>query len=298
MKFHGAFVAVITPFDRKGRVDRKNLGKLIEWHIQEGTQGIVCCGATGEGVALDSAEKKRVVSICVEASEGKIPIIAGCGTSSTKQSVQLTEQMQRLGANGCLIVTPYYNRPSQRGCILHFQEIAKVGLPVIAYHNPGRTAVRFTPETVAEIGKIPGVAALKDSSCDLEFIRKVRKVSSIPILSGDDDLSFETIREGGVGAISVVGNLFPRAWRSMIDGALQGKWEMAKAIADRYAPLCKALFLEANPQPLKFAMEWLGLNNGFLRLPLVSIAEETENEIKRVLVALSLPQMERIKIQQ
>ena len=163
MKFHGAFVAVITPFDRKGRVDRKNLGKLIEWHIQEGTQGIVCCGATGEGVALDSAEKKRVVSICVEASEGKIPIIAGCGTSSTKQSVQLTEQMQRLGANGCLIVTPYYNRPSQRGCILHFQEIAKVGLPVIAYHNPGRTAVRFTPETVAEIGKIPGVAALKDS---------------------------------------------------------------------------------------------------------------------------------------
>jgi 4-hydroxy-tetrahydrodipicolinate synthase len=155
----------------------------------------------------------------------------------------------------------------------------------------------LTPETVAKIGEIPGIAAFKDSSGDLEFIRKVRKLSPIAILSGDDDLTYETLREGGVGSISVIGNAFPRAWKTMIDLALKGQWAQSKAISERYLPLCKALFLETNPQGLKFLMQWLGLDNGSLRLPLVPVTEETESAIKQALVSLSLPQLERIRIQ-
>ncbi len=197
MPFHGSLVALVTPFDRNGRIDWKSLGSLVSWHIEQETEGLVCCGATGEGMTVSEREKKRIVSFCVEVAEKKIPIIINSGTADTKQSVRLTEAMLKLGASGCLIVTPYYNRPTQRGCILHFAEIAKVGLPVIFYNNPGRVAVRLEAETVARIAEIPGIAGYKDSTGDLDLIRSVRKLSSIPIFSGDDDLTFATLEAGG-----------------------------------------------------------------------------------------------------
>ena len=285
----GSFVALATPFDQRGRIDWKCIETLILWHIEQGTDGIVCCGATGEGMTVSSAEKKKIVSLCVAAAENKIPIIANSGTADTKQSVRLTEEMLKLGAAGCLAVTPYYNKPTQRGCIRHFSEIANVGLPVIVYNNPGRVCVRLEPETIAELAAIPGIAGYKDSTADLHLIRKIRTLCSLPILSGDDDLTYETLLEGGMGAISVIGNLFPKAWKAMISSALEKKWEDAKKIADRFRPLCKAMFLEPNPQCLKFAMSWFGKCPGNLRLPLVPAAETTQAEIKKEIIALGLP---------
>ncbi len=285
----GAFVALVTPFDAKGRIDRKTLEQLVVWQIEQGTDGIVLCGATGEGMTLPEADRKKVVAICVAAAGGRIPILANSGTADTRQSIRLTEQMLKLGASGCLITTPYYNKPMQKGCVLHFTEIAKVGLPVVVYNNPGRTA-RLEAETIAEIAQFPGIAGYKDSSGDLQFIRKVRQLCSIPMLSGDDHLTYDTLKEGGSGAISVIGNLIPKTWKEMIALALDKKWEASKAIADRYLPLCKALFLETNPQCVKFAMSWMGKCRGDLRLPLIPPAAATQDRIKQTLIQLSLPQ--------
>lgn len=295
-QFRGSFVALITPFDRKKRVDRKALEDLVEWHINEGTDGIVCCGTTGEGVALSEAERKKIAEICVCIAEKRIPVIASTGTSDTRQSVKLTEQMNKLGVDGCLVVTPYYNKPTQRGCILHFGEISKVGLPMILYHNPARAVIRLTAETIAEIAEFPSVAAIKESSHDMDFVKKIRKLSKIPLFSGEDDLTYQILAEGGIGAISVIGNIIPGGWSKMIHLALDGKWKLAKLLSDRYAPLCKALFLETNPQCVKFAMDWLGLAKGEIRLPLVEPETSIQKEIKQALVGASLPQLQTMSL--
>ena len=296
LPLRGSFVALITPFDRKKRIDRKVLEELVEWHIKEGTDGIVCCGTTGEGLALSEAERKKVTEICIHTAQKRIPIIASTGTSDTRQSVKLTEHMYKLGADGCLVVTPYYNKPSQRGCILHFGEITRVGLPMIIYHNPGRAVIRLTAEAIAEIAEFPSVVAIKESSHDMDLVKKIRKLSKIPLFSGEDDLTYAILGEGGIGAISVIGNIIPRGWSEMIHLALEGKWTPAKLLADRYAPLCKALFLETNPQCVKFAMHWLGLAEGALRLPLIPPEMPIQKEIQRTLVSLSLPQFLKVDL--
>lgn len=285
----GSFVALVTPFDSKGRVDWKNLERLVLWHIEEGTQGLVCCATTGEGMAVSETEKKKIVSFCGRVAAGRLPILINSGTADTKQSIRLTEQMLERGAQGGLVVVPYYNRPTQKGCILHFSEVAKVGLPIIMYNNPGRAGVRLEAETIAEIASIPGIVGYKDSTADLQLIRNVKKLCSIPILSGDDDLTYSTLLEGGSGAISVIGNLFPKIWKQMISFALEGKWERSKQIADRFSPLCKALFLEPNPQCIKFAMSWLGKCSERMRLPLLPPSLQTQKMIKQQIMALSLP---------
>ena len=291
----GSFVALATPFDRKGRIDWKSLEKLILWQIEQGTEGLVFCGATGEGMTVPEAEKKKIVAFSVALVGKKLPIIINSGTADTKHSVKLTEQMLKLGASGCLIVTPYYNRPTQRGCIRHFGEIAKVGLPVIVYNNPGRVSVRLEAETIAEFAQIPGIVGYKDSTGDIELIRKVKKLSPIPILSGDDYLTYDTLLAGGSGAISVVGNLFPKEWKAMISLALEGNWEESKKIADRFLPLCKALFLEPSPQCLKFAMGWLGQCSDEVRLPLVKPMEANQNLIKERIVELGLTNLKTLQ---
>lgn len=287
MQFIGSYVAIITPFNSKGNLDRKTLERLVEWHVHEGTDGIVCCGSTGEGVVLSDREKKRVAEICIQAAGKRIPVLLATGTADTRQTVRLTESAQKLDADGCLVVTPYYNKPSQKGCILHFKEIAKVGLPIIVYHNPGRTLVRLTVETVHALSQIPHIAALKDSGHDLEWVRKANRF--LPIIAGDDDVTYDILREGGIGAISVIGNLIPRGWKAMIRQCLEKKWDSAKRLAQLYMPLCRALFIESNPQCLKAAMKWLKLNNGILRLPLIEPSEKVQYEIKKELIRLILP---------
>lgn len=286
----GCYVALITPFKANGKIDTQSLRKLISWHIDQGTDGILCCGATGESVALSDSEKKKIGAICIETAEKKVPIIVGTGSSSTAQTVRLNEAMQKLGATATLVVTPYYNKPTTRGCIAHYREVCSVGLPVIPYYNPKRTGCYLTADTFVEIGAIPGIIAMKDSSGDLTFMRTLKKKSSLPILSGDDDLTFAALKEGAVGAISVIGNLLPRLWKEMIYLTLDGKWEEAKKRFDRYLPLCKALFLETNPQCVKWVAHWFGLSAPSLRLPLLEIEEKTKKALRQKVVQLALPQ--------
>lgn len=289
MQMKGSFVALATPFDPSGQIDWKCFEKRVQWQIDQGTDGLVCFGTTGEGIALSLAEKERIAKVSLEISNGKVPVIANTGVADTKTSVLLTEKMAKLKLSGCLAVTPYYNKPSQRGCVLHFAEIAKVGLPVIVYNNPGRSKVLLEPETVAEIAEIPNVLGYKDSTGDLGIVRKIKELTDLAIFSGDDDLTFETLKIGGAGAISVIGNLIPKIWKEMISLALDGKWEASKGIAERMRPLLKALFLESNPQCLKFAMSWLGMCDKTLRLPLVEPLEFNQRAIKEAVLEISLP---------
>ncbi len=282
----GSLIALATPFKKGFSIDWKSLEKLIVWHIEEGSDGLVCCATTGEGLTLSEGEKKKITAFCVTTAAGRVPIIANSGTASTLHSARLSEQMLKIGASATLAVTPYYNKPTQRGSILHFAEIAKAGLPVIVYNNPGRSGVLLQLETIAAIGQIPGIAGYKDSTGDLNFIRTLRKISSIPIFSGDDDLTCDSLKEGAIGAISVIGNLFPKAWKQMISLGLAQKWEEAAAISETLKPLCKAMFLETNPQCVKFALTLLGRCQSVLRLPLVLPEESTQRKITETLQEL------------
>jgi 4-hydroxy-tetrahydrodipicolinate synthase len=289
ISFRGSIVAIVTPFTAKGRVDGRKLQELVRWHIQEGTEGIVCSGTTGESTTLSESDRKKVLQLCLESAEKKIPIIAGTGTCDTKQSVRLTEDAQKGGADGCLVITPYYNKPSQRGCVLHFQEISRVGLPFIVYNNPGRTIVQLQPETIAAIGQMPHAAAIKESTNDVAFLGKIRALTSLPILAGEDALTCAMLQAGAVGAISVVANIIPAPWKKMIQLALNGDWVQAKSISDRFLPLCQALFRETNPQCVKYALSLMGKCSKILRLPLVEPNEAAQEEIRRTLLNLSLP---------
>lgn len=288
MKFRGSFVPLITPFDRRGRLDKRTLEKLVEWHIEEGTDGIICSATTGEGPSLSDFEKKSILEICVKTSSNRIPIIASTGVSDTKSSVKLTQMAQKLGADGALVVTPYYNKPTQKGGILHFSEVAKVGIPLILYHNPTRAAVTLTASTIMELAQVPNIVAIKESSHDLELIRKIKDV--IDVFSGDDDIAFDVMKEGGVGTIATTSNLIPKGWKTMISLCLQKKWGEAEKFARKYLPFSSAIFLETNPQGTKYALSWLGRCSSHLRLPMILPAQETQREIKRALLQLALPQ--------
>lgn len=288
MKMQGSFVALITPFNAKGGIDRRSLEKLIEWHIAEGTDGLVCCGTTGEFCTLSTSDKLRVAQICLDTASSRIPVIVGTGAPGTRETCLLTEKAQKIGAQSCLVVTPFYNKPSPAGLSLHFREVCKVGLPVVAYYNPGRTGVRYSGETIASLGQIGGVAAIK-TSCDLPLFQNIRKLTTLPLLAGEDDLTYAMMRNGASGAISVIGNVIPRGWKAMIDLCLKGQWSEAESLSQRYAPLFKALFLETNPQPVKWALKWLGLiPNGAFRLPLTDPSIEVQNTMKQTLLSLAL----------
>jgi 4-hydroxy-tetrahydrodipicolinate synthase len=295
MSFRGSLVALVTPFNSKGSLDRKALASLVEWQIEQGIDGIVCCATTGEGPALSASEIRTVAEICIRTAGKRVPIIVSTGAPSTKETIRLTESALKLGADGCLVVTPFYNRPSQRGCVAHFTEVAKVGLPMILYHNPGRAGLRLTVETVVEIGNIPGVVGYKDSNHDLDFIRRLKKLSSISILSGDDDLTFATMKEGAVGGICPIANLIPKSWSRMIHLSIQGKWGEASQLNERYMPLIRSLYTETNPQCFKFVLDWFGKIHGHLRLPLLTPSWDVQLELKRQFCRLALPQWSLIR---
>ncbi len=294
MRFSGSLVPLITPFYHSGKIDSKTLRFLVEWHISSGTDGIVCCATTGEGPALTDRERKKIAEICIEVSNGRIPILLATGTSDTRTTIRNTEVAQKIGADGCLVVTPYYNRPTQRGCLLHFQEVAKVGLPVIIYHNPPRAAVKLNQETILELAEHPNIVGIKESSRDLELIRKISK--KIPVFSGEDDLVLEIMKEGAVGSIATCSNLIPHGWKRMILFCQKQNWDKAGILAKKYLPIARAIFLETNPQGIKFALSTLGKCKAALRLPLVQATGATQKEIQLQLLLLALPFFQRSKI--
>ncbi len=293
--FRGSFVALITPFTRSGRVDRKALAQLVEWHIQEKSDGIVCCASTSEGATLSEAERNSIISLCVKVAAGRIPIIAGTGTCDTRQSVRFTESAKKLGASGCLVVSPYYNKPTVRGCVAHYRAIAAVGLPIIAYNNPARTGFAFPIDFVRELEQIPEVVAIKDCSTSLAFVEEVCQTSRIAIIGGDDDQAFAVIERGAIGTISVISNVLPRAWRTMVHAAL-AQDEKAQRLFQRYYRLCKAHFIETNPQCVKYVLSQMGKCLPVCRLPLVMPTEQTEMALKKVLLELALPMFSKSQL--
>lgn len=292
MSFRGSYVALITPFQANGRIDWKRVETLVEGHVRSGTDGIVCGATTGEGPTLSEGERKKLAELSIQVAAKRIQVIVSTGLNDTRRSVKATEEALKQGADGCLAVTPYYNKPTQRGCVLHFREIGSVGLPVIVYHNPPRTALKLGLETIQEISQLPHLAGIKDCSGDIELIRGIKKsCPHFTILSGDDDFTGLLMRAGGEGAISVIGNVVPEGWSRAIHFALEGKWEAAEILFQRYMALCKAHFIETNPQCVKFSMYWLGKCGGQLRLPLVEPLEKTKQAIKTAIVgSAALPQ--------
>jgi 4-hydroxy-tetrahydrodipicolinate synthase len=282
---YGSIVAIVTPFASNGRIDRKALESLVEWHIAEKTDGIACSGSTGEGFALSRAERKTVAEICLKTAAARIPIIVATGTCSTKETILFTEDALQLGSSGCLIVTPYYNKPSQKGCLEHFREISKVGLPIIVYHNPLRTAFRFARDALRELAEIPGIVAFKDSGRDFELIQDL--YSKLAVLAGDDDLTGDLIELGGKGVISVIGNVIPRGWSQAVHLAL-AKDPKSKELFERYMPLCCGNFLETNPQCVKYLVSQMGRCKPILRLPLQLPTPETQKTLRKILWKMAL----------
>ncbi|MCM8855833.1 MAG: 4-hydroxy-tetrahydrodipicolinate synthase [Candidatus Thiodiazotropha sp.] len=280
--FHGSMVAMITPMEEDGSLDDAALRKLVEFHIQQGSDAIVAVGTTGESATLDEEEHCDVIRRVVDYVDGRVPVIAGTGANSTREAISLTQCAQAAGADACLLVTPYYNKPTQDGLYLHFKAVAEaVEIPQILYNVPGRTACDMLPETIARLAVIPNIIGVKEATGDLSRLHKLRELCDPPfaLYSGDDATGCEFLLKGGHGVISVTANAAPRLMHEMSVAALAGNDEEAMAIDGKLAGLHSALFVESNPIPVKWAMMKLGLANQGIRLPLTWLSPSAEGEV-------------------
>ncbi len=273
----GTITALITPFKKDLEVDEKALAELIEWQIEEKIDAVMLCGSTGEAPTLSDEEKLKIFRIGVDVTKGRVPIIAGTGTYDTRKSLKMTQAAKKIGVDAALVVVPYYIRPTPEGCMAHFQEVSKAGLPMIAYHHPARTGVSLSIEVLKGISKIPNVAAIKESSGGLEI---ARQMEGIPFFSGDDPFALSMMELGGLGVMSVVANLIPRQWAEMTRSFSEGNKVKAKEINDHFAQLCEAMVLESNPQCVKYALSYLGKCQPYFRLPLVEPRALTKVQIQ------------------
>lgn len=290
--FKGSIVAMITPFDESGEIDEKGIEKLVEFHIQNGTNGILPCGTTGESATLSKEEHKKVVELTIKAARGRLPIIAGAGSSSTRDALDLTSHAKEAGADGALIITPYYNKPTQKGLFLHFKKIAEeVDIPIVVYNVPSRTGVNLSPETLAQLAEIENIVAVKEASGSLDQMIQIIGLcgDKITLLSGDDTLLLPILSIGGKGVISVVANIIPRDVSNMISEFERGNYQEAKRLfLSRVYPLSKAMFYETNPIPVKTSARLMGLPSGDFRLPLCSMTESNFAKLKEDLVNYGL----------
>ena len=290
-KFHGAMVALITPFVN-GRLDEQGLIRLLEFQIENGTHAIVPCGTTGESATLSFEEHKKVIELTVKTVAGRVPVIAGTGANSTAEAIELTESARQSGADAVLSVTPYYNKPGQEGLHQHFKAIAEaVDIPMFLYNVPGRTSINMLPSTTARLAEIDNIIGIKEACGSLEQVSDVIRLcpNDFIVLSGDDFTAVPTVFVGGKGVISVVSNVCPRATADMMEAALAGDIEKANALHYRLYPMMKALFAAPSPVPSKKAMELLGvIANGRPRLPLTDIDEASLATLKSAMNGLDM----------
>lgn len=282
----GSMVALVTPMDAQGGLDWDSLSKLVDFHLQEGTNAIVAVGTTGESATLSVAEHIEVIRRVVDQVNGRIPVIAGTGANSTSEAVELTENAKTAGADACLLVTPYYNKPTQEGLYLHFKHIAEaVAIPQILYNVPGRTVCDMLPDTVERLSKVPNIIGIKEATGDLKRGREVldRVSKDFLVYSGDDPTAVELMLMGGKGNISVTANVAPRAMSELCAAAMAGDAETARAINERLMPLHRALFLEANPIPVKWALHEMGLMGSGIRLPLTWLSQRYQEPLRQAM---------------
>ncbi|GAA5219281.1 4-hydroxy-tetrahydrodipicolinate synthase [Corallincola platygyrae] len=285
--FAGSIVALVTPMDADGAVDFDALQKLVEFHIESGTNGIVAVGTTGESATLSFEEHLGVVRKIVEYAAGRIPVIAGTGANATAEAIYLTKQLEDSGISGCLSVTPYYNKPTQEGLYQHFKAIAEASrLPQILYNVPGRTAVDLLPETVARLAKLDNIVGIKEATGDLSRLHEIKALvdDDFILLSGDDATGREFLLQGGDGVISVTNNLAPAAMAAMCKHARSGEKAKAAALDEPLSLLHDKLFVEANPIPVKWALYRMGLiPQPGLRLPLTTLSDNAQSEVEKAL---------------
>ena len=288
--FKGAIVAIVTPF-KNGEVDEEALRELIESQIESGTEGIVPCGTTGESATLSHEEHDRVVEIAVDAVNKRVPVIAGTGSNSTKEAIRLTRHAHEVGADGALMVTPYYNRPTQEGLYQHYKAVAEeVPIAVILYNVPSRTGSNLLPETDARLAKISNIVGIKEASGDLKQISKVIQLcgDDFDVLSGDDFTVLPILSVGGKGVISVVSNVAPADMAGLVDAFEAGDLAKAREFHFKMWPLMEALFFETNPIPTKAALSMMGKINYELRLPLCKMSDTNYDRLRQVLADYGL----------
>jgi 4-hydroxy-tetrahydrodipicolinate synthase len=285
--FQGSLVAMVTPF-HDGRIDEDKLRELVEFHVAHGTDGLVPCGTTGESPTLTHEEHKRVVEIVIQQARGRLPVVAGTGSNSTAEAIELTHHAAKAGAAGALLVTPYYNKPTQQGLYEHFRAIAQAvpDLPLIVYNIQGRTAVNVETETLARLAQIPNIVGVKEASGSLDQMTAVILACGpeFTVLSGDDNLTLPLMSVGGRGVISVVGNFLAREVADVTHAALEGDWKRARDLHLKLYPVCKAMFIETNPIPVKEAMAMLGMIRAEWRLPMCPMTPANREKLRQALV--------------
>lgn len=288
--FKGSIVAIVTPF-KKGKVDEKALGDLIDWHIKQGTNAIVPCGTTGESATLDYKEHDRVIEFTVKAVNRRVPVIAGTGANATDETIMITKHAKKSGADGALLVSPYYNKPTQEGLYRHYKAVADaVKIPIVLYNVPGRTAVNMLPSTVARLAEVKNIVALKEATGDMKQASEIIRLCGdrITLLSGDDFTTLPLLALGGKGTISVTANVMPKLVSQMCALWEQGKFEEARKIHFQLEPLNAAMFIETNPIPVKTALAMMGKIKEEFRLPLCEMAPGNKEKLRSVLKSYKL----------
>lgn len=281
--FSGSMVALVTPF-KDGKVDWQSLEELVEFHINNSTHGIVPCGTTGESATLGHKEHHEIIERVIQAVNKRVPVIAGTGSNSTAEAVELTRGAEKAGADGALLISPYYNRPTQEGIYQHYKNVAsEVGIPIIVYNIPGRTGSKIEPETLARLSEIKNVAGVKEATGSVDQAIDVIRLcgDSLAVYSGEDSLTFSLMALGGRGVISTVANIAPKDMSQLTDACLTGNWEKGRQLQFKLMPLIRAVFLETNPIPIKTALSLMGKCTAELRLPLTPMAEGNFQRLKQ-----------------
>jgi 4-hydroxy-tetrahydrodipicolinate synthase len=293
-QFRGAFTALVTPMTESGDIDYEGFRKLVQFQIAEGIDGIVPLGTTGENPTLDESEEDKIIEIAVKEAGGKIPVIVGAGSNDTKSMLRYVERARKMGADGALVVTPYYNKPNNDGLLRHFEAAAGVGIPIIVYNIASRTGINIPTALMEKISRFPNIAGVKESSGDINQVGDVIREIAIPskgnfsVLSGDDAFTLPLISLGGDGVISVIANLLPAKIKALAKAALEGKYEEARTLHYEVLPFIKAAFVETNPVPIKQALTWKDLPAGPARLPLGKLSPASEAILKKVMIDVGI----------
>jgi 4-hydroxy-tetrahydrodipicolinate synthase len=284
--FQGSFVAMVTPF-RNGKVDEAKLRELVEFHITHGTDGLIPCGTTGESPTLSHDEHHRVVELVIEAARGRIRVVAGTGSYSTSDAIEMTKHAERVGAAGALVVNPYYNKPTQEGLYRHFRAVAEsVAIPILVYNIQGRTAINVETDTMARLARdVKNIVGVKEASGSLDQMSQVIAACGpdFSVLSGDDNITLPLLAIGGCGVVSVIANIVPRETADLVHAALDGDWKRARDLHFRLFPLARAAFLETNPIPIKEAMAMAGMLEPEFRLPMCRMSDANREKLRAIL---------------
>ena len=288
--FSGSMVALVTPF-KNGKVDWGSLEGLVEFHIKNGTQGIVPCGTTGESATLTHEEHNDVVKAVVKAAKKRVPVIAGTGSNSTQEAIDFTREAEKAGVEGALLISPYYNRPTQEGIYQHYRKVAStVGIPLIIYNIPSRTGSKIEPETLARLSEIKNIAGVKEATGSVDQAIDVLRLCGdrLAVYSGEDSLTFSLMALGGKGVISTVANVAPKEMSELTQACTEGDWERGRKLQLGLIPLIRSLFIETNPIPVKTALSLMGKCQGELRLPLTPMAEPNLKKLKQAITDFGL----------